>query len=49
MGIYGQAQLRLSAFAAGFADAQQYSICDLDNLASSVDQIAKTISDKVKK
>lgn len=49
MGIYGQAQLRLSTFAAGFADAQQYSICDIDNFARSVDLIAKTISDKVKK
>ena len=48
MGIYGQAQRRLSGFAAGFADAQQYSICDLDNFASSIDQLAKTISDKTK-
>lgn len=47
--IVGQAQLRLSAFAANFADAQQYSICDLDNFARSVSEIAKAIGEKVKK
>lgn len=46
--IFGQAQLRLSTFASGFTDAQQYSICDLDNFARSVSQLARSIADKVK-
>ena len=47
--IFGQAQLRLSSFAAGFTDAQQYSICDLDGLPANLDLIIKAIAAKARK
>jgi len=46
---FGQAQLRLGAFAASFGDAKQYSVCDPDKLGTSLGELAQQIIDKAMK
>jgi len=47
--IFGQAQLRLSAFASAVPNAQQYSICSLDELGTAFGNLAKAIADNIGK
>jgi metal-sulfur cluster biosynthetic enzyme len=54
-GVFGQAQYRLSQFAAGFGkdsmtgmpNALEVSICDIDNYPQALDNIAKAIEKKL--
>lgn len=47
--IFGQAQRRLTSFAKNFAGNREYSICDISNFSAALDDIGKTIIDRLKK
>lgn len=47
MGIYGQAQLRLSKFASQLPGSIETSICKIDNYNDALDQIAARVTSKL--
>jgi hypothetical protein len=49
VGIFGQAQRRLTSFAKSFAGSREYSICDVDSYGAALSEIAQAIVDRVKK